>query len=288
MFCPKCGKENREDANFCYACGVALGESASRSNSAPDVGEANEKMGAPESPQKQKKIIEDLGGGVKLEMAWIPGGTFMMGSPDSEEERRSNEGPQTQVSLDGFWMGTFAVTQEQYQRVTEMNPSALKEPKNPVEGVSWRNAMDFCARLSDEMEKPFALPTEAQWEYACRAGSQTRFCFGDSDSDLGEYGWCLDNAEGVPHPVGEKKPNAFGLYDMHGNVSEWCFSKFKDYPYSDADERNNHAIGGDRVLRGGCWFNYSWFCRSASRFKLVLSVAGKNAGFGFRVVAPSR
>jgi formylglycine-generating enzyme required for sulfatase activity len=149
---------------------------------------------------------------VTLDMVWVKGGTFKMGSPESEKERSPTEGPQTEVTLQGFSMGKTEVTQEQYGRVMATNPSEFKGPKNPVETVSWNDAMEFCKKLSSASKagRTYALPTEAQWEYACRAGSAGRFGFGDSDSDLDNYAWILNNSGSMTHPVGQKTANKIG------------------------------------------------------------------------------
>ncbi|OQB20282.1 MAG: Serine/threonine-protein kinase pkn1 [candidate division BRC1 bacterium ADurb.Bin183] len=241
-----------------------------------------------EAQQPGQVFIEDLGGGVNLEMGWIPAGSFEMGSPDSEAGRYKQEGPVHTVSLDGFWMGKYEVTQEQYEAVMGTNPSKFKGAKNPVENVSWGDAMAFCKKLSLKTGKNFTLPSEAQWEYACRAGSKGRFCFGDSDSGLGDYAWYIVNSGPQTHPVGQKKPNKWGLYDMHGNVWEWCLDRFASrfYEKQTARERNpvNNNQGDYLVLRGGAWPSKPRNCRSAGRFWGVLP-DNRDDKSGFRVVS---
>ncbi len=207
----------------------------------------------------------DLGSSVSLEMVWIPGGTFQMGSPSSESGRGDDEGPVHTVDLDGFWMGKTEVTQEQYQVIMGSNPSHFKGAKNPVEQVSWDDAMEFCGKLSQRTGQTFTLPTEAQWEYACRAGSQTRFHFGDSESQLEDYAWFAGNSGRQTRPVGQKRPNAFGLYDMHGNVWEWCADWFGDYTSVRKKNPTGPASGSRRVNRGGGWYGNSGYCPSAHR-----------------------
>ncbi len=207
----------------------------------------------------------DLGNGVSLEMVWIPGGTFQMGSPESESGRDSDEGPVHEVELDGFWMGKYEVTQEQYQAIMGSNPSNFKGAKSPVEMVSWDDAVVFCRKLAARTGQPFTLPTEAQWEYACRGGSQTRFHFGDSDSQLGDYAWYFSNSGPKMHPVGQKRPNPFGLYDMHGNVWEWCADWYGDYTSGRQKNPTGPDSGSRRVYRGGSWSSCPGFCRSAFR-----------------------
>jgi formylglycine-generating enzyme required for sulfatase activity len=152
---------------------------------------------------------ESLGGGVNMKMIWIPGGNCQMGSPYSEEDRYSDEGPVHTVDLDGFWLGETEVTQRQWKAIMGNNLSNFKGDDLPVEDVSWEDAMKFCRDLKEKTGKEYTLPTEAQWEYACRAGTRTRYCFGDSDSDLGEYAWYDSNSGSKTQPVKQKKPNAF-------------------------------------------------------------------------------
>ena len=220
----------------------------------------------------------DVGGGVKLELVLIPAGKFMMGSPATEKERLVNE-TQHEVTLSQpYYMSQYLVTQEQYEKVMGANPSVFKAAKNPVEQISWSTAQDFCKKLSATSGKMVRLPTEAEWEYACRAGSTTADCFGDNENGLADYAWYAGNSGGTTHPVGEKKPNAWGLYDMHGNVWEWCQDLFGDYPASAATDPQGPAQGAHHVLRGGSWFTVAAGCRSAIR-GIDLPV-GRDAGFG--------
>ncbi len=205
---------------------------------------------------------------INMKLAYIPAGEFVMGSPSNEANRNSDEGPQHRVKISReFYMGICEVTQAQYKAVIGSNPSNFKGDNLPVEGVSWNDAVDFCKKLSQKEGKTYRLPTEAEWEYACRAGSTTRFYFGDSDSMLGDYGWYVENFGGQTHPVGQKKPNAFGLYDMQGNVDEWCSDWYLKNYYSQSPEVDPQgpSSGEDRVLRGGSWFGDTEFCRSACR-----------------------
>jgi formylglycine-generating enzyme required for sulfatase activity len=171
-----------------------------------------------------------------------------------------------------FYLGRYEVTQEQWQAVMGDNPSQFKGPKNPVTNMSWEDCQAFLDKLNGKFGAgKFQLLTEAQWEYACRAGSTTRYCFADDESELGEYSWYAANSDRKTHPVGEKKPNAWGLYDMHGNVWEWCQDWWKDgyYKESPVDDPTGAATGSHRVFRGGSWLSPAWSCRSAIRYNYM-------------------
>jgi len=236
------------------------------------------------STQPAKELALDLGGGVAMKLVLIPAGKFLMGSPSGESGRYDREGPQRGVTLSKpFYMGVYEVTQEQYQAMMGNNPSKFKGSTQPVEQVSWDDAVDFCQRLSQKTGGTVRLPTEAEWEYACRADSRTRFCFGDSDNRLGHYGWYGSNSGSRTHSVGQKKPNDWSLYDMHGNVYEWCADRYGDsYANANAVDPHGPDSGTDRVLRGGCWFYFPQLCRSAYRAKA--GPGHRGYGFGFRVV----
>ena len=215
------------------------------------------------------EIDVDLGKGVKLEMVLIPAGEFLMGSPESDKHARDDEKPQHRVRITKpFYLGKYLVTQEQWEAVTGNNPSQFKGRKNPVESVGWENCRPFCDMLtakSRPVRGRFQLPTEAQWEYACRAGSTTRYCFGDDESGLGARAWY--NASQT-YPVGEKQPNAWGLFDMHGNVWELCQDWYDGgyYAKSPKDDPRGPATGSYHVSRGGGWIDPAEFCRSAYRY----------------------
>jgi formylglycine-generating enzyme required for sulfatase activity len=181
-----------------------------------------------------------------------------------------------------FYMGVTEVTQAQYGAVMDTNPSQFKGATNPVEMVCWDDATEFCKELSETTRQAVRLPTEAEWEYACRAGTTTRFSFGDDISVLGDYAWHRANG-GTPHPVGQKKPNPWGLFDMHGNVWEWCADWFVEYTKEEATDPQGPVSGEYRVLRGGDWFTLSEYCRSASRINVPPDDSRRNL-YGFRVV----
>ena len=206
---------------------------------------------------------------MEMVLVLIPPGEFLMGSPDSDALAGGSEKPQHRVQIsEPFYLGMCEVTQEQYRRVTGENPSRYKgDAQRPVERVSWNDAVEFCRQLSDTEGREYRLPTEAEWEYACRAGSTTKWCFGDSTAGLEDYAWYSANSGGQTHPVGQKSPNAWGLHDMHGNVYEWCADWYGPGYYRNSPPYDpiGAASGSDRVRRGGCWAGDAGRCRSASR-----------------------
>ncbi len=227
----------------------------------------------------------DLGKGVTMKLVRIPAGTFIMGSPKTEKGRQADEGPQHKVTISKpFYMGVTEVTQQQYEAIMGKNPSKFKGPKNPVDQVSWNDCVEFCRALSKTTGRTVRLPTEAEWEYACRAGTKTRFCFGDNENQFDQYGWHKDNCDGKTHPVAQKKPNAWGLHDMHGNLWEWCADWYADsYANAKAVDPQGPASGSSRIKRGGSWTNHSdEYCRSASRGWDAPD--GRKYHIGFRVV----
>jgi len=250
---------------------------------------------------KGKSFSVGMGNGVSLEMVAIPGGTFWMGSPKDEGE--DDERPCRQVTVAPFWMGKFVVTQAQYKAVMGKNPSDFKGnifspgANRPVEMVSWNDAVEFCQKLSLRLYRQFRLPSEAEWEYACRAGTTTPFYFGDTIStDQANYNGNRIYGSGKKGEYREKTtdvgsfpPNAFGLYDMHGNVWEWCLDHRHDSyegaptdgsAWIDKEAKENAA----RILRGGSWINYPVYCRSAYRLN---NPRETSSTFGFRIVCSS-
>ena len=233
-------------------------------------------------------------------MVSIPAGTFQMGSTDNEYGWAQYTTPIHQVTLQAFDIGAYEVTQAQYLAVMGTNPSNFKAPSypgsenNPVEEVSWYDARAFCTALSALTGRTFTLPSEAQWEYACRAGTTTLYSYGDSDALLGNYAWWWPNSDGTggpygTHPVGTKLPNNWNLYDMHGNVWEWCLDSWHwDYNGAPIDGSAWEPETGSRhVLRGGCWsltVQFLWSFRSALRTN-IYAPDGRYVDVGFRVVA---
>ncbi|MBO3459925.1 SUMF1/EgtB/PvdO family nonheme iron enzyme [Aetokthonos hydrillicola Thurmond2011] len=242
---------------------------------------------------KQAKFFkEDLGNSITLEMISIPAGSFQMGSPLGEKGRRDDEQPQHMVKVPTFFIGRFEVTQEQYQQIMGKNPSNFKGAKRPVERVSWNDAVEFCKKLSQKTGRKYRLPSEAEWEYACRAGTTTPFHFGNTiTTDLANYNGDYTYASeykgrnrGETTDVGSFPPNAFGLYDMHGNVWEWCadtwHDNYKGAPTDGSVWSDNQ--NSSQVLRGGSLIVNPENCRSAARN--YFNPVDDDFNLGFRVV----
>lgn len=216
----------------------------------------------------KRTIVLDVGGGVQMELVLIPPGSFFMGDDKGEDDEK----PVHKVTITRpFYLGKDLVTQEQWQAVMGSgNPSSHKGPKNPVESIDWLTCQKFIEKLNTKPQTTsgrFRLPTEAEWEYACRAGSTTRYSFGDSEADLGQYAWFSGNSAEQSHPGGLKKPNAWGLYDMHGNLWQWCADWYGGdyYQISPGNDPGGPQSGRQRVQRGGSWLFGPEFCRSAAR-----------------------
>lgn len=260
------------------------------------------------APEKMTRYVETIPGtGVQFELVPIPGGTFTMGSPAGEAGRREDEGPEHEVTLKSFWMGTTEVTWDEYdqfafshdikrkqlqktdlakQPESEKVADALTRPTPPYADqtfglghdgqpalcITWHAAMEYCHWLSTKTRRTYRLPTEAEWEYACRAGSKTAYSFGDA-SQLKDYAWYVQNSDGKPQKIGTKKANAWGLRDMHGNVAEWCLDRYDSVFYA-TFKSGLPALSpvllptGERyphVVRGGSWDDDPSFLRSAAR-----------------------
>jgi formylglycine-generating enzyme required for sulfatase activity len=241
-------------------------------------------------------FTEKLANGIRLEMVSLPAGKFLMGSSESNYEK-----PPHQVKVNSFAIGKYPITQAQYQAVMGNNPSRFKNnPQNPVEKVSWNDAQAFCQKLSQITGKTYRLPTEAEWEYACRAGTTTRYYFGDNANQLGDYAWYSVNSHAwydgnlgqKTHPVGQKKPNGWGLYDMSGNVWEWCEDDCHDSYAGAPDDgtawiHNDNRSQSPKCLRGGSWDSDPYSCRSAYRSWLFNpDDHGSNDGFRVACVSP--
>jgi formylglycine-generating enzyme required for sulfatase activity len=247
---------------------------------------------ARQQPATETEQIEDLDNDTKLEIVRIAGKRFLMGSPDNEVDRQEDEGPQHRVEIRSFGMGKYPVTQEQWwvvatkfpkiKRDLEPEPSAFKGDRLPVECVSWYDAIEFCDRLFQKTKKIYRLPSEAEWEYACRAGTTAPFHFGETiATDLANF----NQKYGGTTEVSKFQPNASGLYDMHGNVWEWCadhwHENYKGAPTNGSAWLTDNQ-GAGRLMRGGSWFDYPSYCRSACRGYFGADV--RDGDLGFRVV----
>ena len=233
--------------------------------------------GCPQTVNVNTKTIT-LPGNVPLELLWIPPGTFLMGSPDDEQDSLADERPQHEVTIsEGFWMGKYQITQEQWEVIMGENPSSnhFKGESRPMENVSWYDITELGGYLhylnTIYPEYTFRLPSEAEWEYAYRAGTTTRFYWGDDPDyiEIDDYAWYGDNASEMTHDVGIKLPNAWGLYDMAGNVWEWCEDDWHDNyrgAPNDGSARVDHQRSQQRVLRGGTWLAHPEYCRAATRY----------------------
>ena len=237
-------------------------------------------IGSPALGQQLKTITNSIG----MKLVLIHPGSFTMGSPDDEVGRVRNETSHEVTLSKSYYLGANEVTQGEYEKVMGANPNNFKGSKNPVETVSWDDSVSFCKKLSEMPEekaagRSYRLPTEAEWEYACRAGSTTSYSFGETAESLGEYAWFGEGREGKTHPVGLKKPNRWGLYDMHGNVWEWCQDWLGDYPPDASTDPQGPNGGSFRVYRGGCWSDVAGYCQSAYRRRNDPSVRYNFLGF---------
>ncbi|MFO7908222.1 MAG: formylglycine-generating enzyme family protein [Pirellulaceae bacterium] len=287
----------------------------------PDTGQE-----ADEAKRRQRETAKALGqreeitNSIGMTLKLIPAGEFLMGSPEDEDDRSSPEGPQTRVRLtpgreldvdvdwtdegpqhrvritQPFYLAETEVTQGQWEAVMESQPwSDLRFAEEGTDYaanyISWKDAVAFCERLSEEEGRTYRLPTEAEWEYACRAGTSTAYCFGDDPSELDEYAWFHDNAndagEEYAHEVAQKGANGFGLYDMHGNVWEWCADRYGSDYYGDSptEDPSGPTSGSARVCRGGSWNSLARRCRSANRYSVSPGYHYNYLGFRVALVA---
>ncbi|QDV89639.1 Serine/threonine-protein kinase pkn1 [Phycisphaerae bacterium RAS2] len=263
-------------------------------------------------PSKERDptvLTLDCGGGQKIELILVSPGEFMMGSPPNDSlSSRSVEGPQRLVQVrEGFYLGRFEVTQEQWQAVMGNNPSHFKgdDPppvgstewedyqdfyrNRPVESVSWDDCQSFCRRLTEVTGRVVRLPTEAEWEYACRAGTTDRYHFDETLESLEDYAWCMDNSAKQTHRVGTRKPNPWGFFDMYGNVWEWCEDYIHmNYKNAPGDSRAwlERVSREERVVRGGCFEAFLPNYRSANRFYFKPQL--RISGLGLRIASSAK
>ncbi len=264
------------------------------------------------SPARTPKAGETITNSIGMKMVLLPAGEFMMGSPESEADRSKDEGPQHRVRITRpFYLGQYPVTLGEFvtfyhdanyklemerdnkgdygldsDKPSEKRPWAAgfeNGNDHPVVFLTWNDAVAFCEWMTKKEGKEYRLPTEAEWEYACRAGSTTRYCFGDSESELGDYAWYTANSDHKTHPVGQKRANAFGLYDVHGNVWQWCADWYGSdyYAASPAADPTGPSSGSSRVLRGGSWLFRPNDDRSANRLRFT--PVNRLISKGFRV-----
>jgi formylglycine-generating enzyme required for sulfatase activity len=236
------------------------------------------------SLQKEVEEKEDLGKGIKLDLILIPDGKFRMGSPSSEKGRSSIESQHEVIITKPFYIGKYEITQEQWESVMGSNPSIkTKGPKLPVTDVSWEDCQEFIKKLNEKTDGGYRLPTEAEWEYACRAGTTTAYSFGEAITQSeANYKDLTTGKPVVVKAVGAYKPNSFGLYDMHGNVWEWCEDWKADYPTGPAIDPKGPETGPGRVLRGGSFYDVGTTARSSSRDLNTPSLRFDK--YGFRLV----
>ena len=248
------------------------------------------KTSLPEEPATKDTVIEtSFTNSIGMEFIRIPAGTFMMGSPDSATEAFDNEKPAHRVTISQpFYLGKYPVTQAQWEVVMGNNPSRFKgNPNLPVESVSWNDVPAFMRKLNErEGGRAYRLPTEAEWEYACRAGTTTIYSFGNDAAQLGDYAWYNENSGGETHPVGEKQPNPWGLYDMHGNVWEWVQDWYSPYTAEAVTDPIGPATGAARVIRGGGWVSSARFARSA--YRVWRPPGYRHDDLGFRCLSSGR
>ena len=272
----------------CAGCTIFQKEEKSKPEAKAPVGEgtASALPGAPaanaalsagkNAPTPGQSFTEDLGGGLTIKMVWIAGGDCQMGSEDSEDGRQAHE-----VTLTGYWIAEAEVTQALFEKITGANPSKHKGADLPVETLSWGEANEFCRKLSEATGRSYSMPTEAQWEYACRAGSKEQYSFGASADGLPEYAWFKDNSTMQTHPVKTRKANAWGIYDMHGNVSEWCRDWYGEFSAEHQTNPAGPSSGEAKVVRGGAYYSPAERCHSFQA--LGLDKEAQDVGIGFRV-----
>lgn len=223
---------------------------------------------------------------IGMKMILIPPGSFRMGGDKKLEQAEDHENPKHMVKIsNAFYMGKYEVTQKQWHEIMNNNPSKYIDDLRPVEQVSWNDVQVFIQNLNDrEGTHQYRLPSEAEWEYSARAGSEGPYTFGSDTNILSQYAWYRNNSNGKTHPVGQLEPNAWGLYDMHGNVHEWCQDWFDRNYYSQSSSNDPFGpqTGLAKALRGGDWGSEDWYCRCASRS--LSSPDRRSNRVGFRLI----
>jgi formylglycine-generating enzyme required for sulfatase activity len=236
---------------------------------------------------------------VGMKFVRIPKGVFTMGSPSSELGRFDDETSHEVTITQDYFLGVHEVTVEQFRKVMQQDAEHHLQtkmkgalPLQPVGHISWELATEFCRRLSELPEEKqagrvYRLPTEAEWEYACRAGSTTAYAYGENKLSLGDNAWFIENCVGSSHPVGQKRPNAWGLYDMHGNMWECCSDWYGEYPHGTVTDPQGPPEGTKRVYRGGAWDTTAAFCRSSARRQTLPFMGGTSEGLRVALSLPS-
>jgi formylglycine-generating enzyme required for sulfatase activity len=278
--CVKCGRDHlclrhfEDDHDMCRQCAGALrGTETLR----PEGGMAP-KASSENMPEPFSTVTNTIG----MTFVLLPPGSFLMGSPPGEGESSNDEVLHRVTLTKAYYIQTTPVTQGQWRAVMGDNPSLFDGCGDdcPVEQVIWKDAQEFINALNrKEGTSKYRLPTEAEWEYACRAGSSKAYCFGSDPDQLCEYAWYSENSDFTTHPVAQKKPNRWGLYDMHGNVLEWCSDWFESYPVEAVTDPTGPLSGAYRVLRGGSFFPSASRCRSAIRYRRDPGFRLSNIGF---------
>ena len=220
---------------------------------------------------------------IEFKMIFVEGGTFTMGAtPEQEEDAFDNEYPTHRVTLSDYYIGETEVTQTLWQAVMGSNPSYFRGDNLPVEKVSYEDVKTFITKLNEKTGKTFRLPTEAEWEYAARGGKKSKGYKYAGSNNIDDVAWYIDNSDKETHPVKTKQPNELGIYDMSGNVLEWCSNCYGNYSINAQTNPQKPSSGSNRVIRGGSWLNNAWLCRASFRSYELLSYS--NLYLGFRLV----
>ena len=271
--CPRCDFDDIPDnALFCPNCGLKLDENR-QLNSKDDAGTGPNGDGKNLPPVIQHLVDN---------MVFVQGGSFTMGATKAHDsDASSDEAPEHQVTLSNFYIGKYEVTQEEWKAVMGCNPSSIKGAKHPVENVNWEDCQEFIRNLNSLTGKQFRLPTEAEWEFAARGGNKSKHYKYAGGNTLSSVAWYDGNSGSTIHPLGQKSPNELGLYDMSGNVYEWCQDWYDDYSSSAQTNPKGPASASYRVIRGGSWYYGARSCRVA--YRNYYAPGGRSFDLGLRL-----